>query len=149
MIINIENICRLSHVKCISVITAVCILMSITITPLIFFAFSKEIQGIVFLNAIIVPLIIAPVVSSSLVKLVIEKELEKKRIYKDSANEAKKILKDFLHDVQYFDSEAERIGGFDGNTMQNLETALKNTQDKLEILNSTGDLTADNEITHE
>ena len=69
---------------------------------------------------------------------------KKKKIYKDTANEARKVLKEFLHDVHYFESEAERIGGFDGNTMKHLENALKNTREKLEQLENVGDLTARN-----
>ncbi len=78
------------------------------------------------------------------------KELEeRKKIYKDRANDAKKILKEFLHDVQYFESEAERIGGFDGSTMQHLEGALKKTKDRLDSLDALGDLTLENKIMHE
>ena len=79
-----------------------------------------------------------------LTKKLVAKEEEKKKIYKDTANEARKVLKEFLHDVHYFESEAERIGGFDGNTMKHLENALKNTQERLEKLENIGDLTARN-----
>jgi Mn2+/Fe2+ NRAMP family transporter len=136
-------------VKSVSVITVISILMSVAITLFIYFVFGREVPGIVLLIAVIAPLIIAPIVSSLLVKLVIEKEVEKKRIYKASANEAKEILRGFLHDVQYFESEAERIGGFDGNTMQHLEGALKKTKDKLNSLDDAGDLTVENKIMHE
>jgi prefoldin subunit 5 len=69
---------------------------------------------------------------------------ERKAIYKASANEAKKVLREFLHDVKYFESEAENIGGFDSNTIQHLEDALKKTQDRLDSLDEVGDITAEN-----
>ena len=69
---------------------------------------------------------------------------EKKKIYKDSSNEAREILREFLRDIQYFESEAERIGGFDGNTMQHLEGALKKTKDRLDSIDDVGDITAEN-----
>jgi hypothetical protein len=147
MLYKAENILHLGHVMSVSVITVICVLMSVVITLLTFFAHGREIQGIVLLVAVIAPLIIAPLMSSPLVKLVIDKEVEKKRIYKDSANEAKKILRGFLHDVQYFESEAERVGGFDGSTMQHLEGTLKKTKDRLDSLDDIGDLTVENKIT--
>ena len=146
MLDKIENMLRMGPVESVSVITLICVLMSVTITLLTFIVFGKEIHWVVLFAAITIPLIIAPLVSSLMVKLVIEKEAQKKKIYRTSAIEAKKILKDFLHDVQYFDSEAERIGGFDGNTMQHLEGALKKTQDRLDSLNDIGDLTAEHKI---
>ena len=68
---------------------------------------------------------------------------EKKKIYKDSRNEATEILREFLRDVEYFESEAENIGGFDSNTIQHLEEALKKTRDRLDDV---GDLTVENKI---
>ena len=77
-------------------------------------------------------------------KMFIAQEEEKKKVYKNTANEAKKILKEFLHDVHYFESEAERIGGFDGKTMQHLEDALRKTEVKVDNLINAGDLTMEN-----
>ena len=146
MLDKIENMLRMGPVESVLVITLICVLMSVTITVFTFFVFGKEIHWVVLLATVTVPLIIAPIVSSLFVKLVIEKEAQKKRVYRTGAIEAKKILKEFLHDVQYFDSEAERIGGFDGNTMQHLEGALKKTQDRLDSLDDVGDLSAEHKI---
>jgi hypothetical protein len=146
MLKKIENMLRMGPVESVLVITLICVLMSVTITVFTFFVFGKEIHWVVLLVAITAPLIIAPLVSSLLIKLVIEKEAQKKKIYRAGAIEAKKILKEFLHDVEYFDSEAERIGGFDGNTMQHLESALKRTQDKLDGLDDVSDITGQNKI---
>jgi hypothetical protein len=143
MLNKIEKMLRMGPVESVTVITLISILLSLAITLPTFIVFGKEIHWVVLLVAITAPLIIAPLVSSLLIKLVIEKEAQKKRIYRTGAIEAKKVLMEFLHDVQYFESEAERIGGFDGNTMQHLEGALKKAQDRLNNLDDAGDLTAE------
>ncbi len=146
MLNKIENILRMGPVKSVSFITITCVLMSVAIVLFTFFVFGREVQGIVLLLAVIVPLIIASIASSILIKLILKEEQEKRRIYKESAKEAKNILSNFLHDVQYFESVAEIIGGFDGKTMQNLEGALKKTQDRLDSLDDVDDLTAEHKI---
>ncbi len=71
---------------------------------------------------------------------------EKKKIIEDRAKEENKILRKFFHYVQYFESEVQRNGGFDGSTMQHLDSTLKKTQDRLDSLDDIGDLTGENKI---
>ena len=73
-----------------------------------------------------------------------EKEQEKQDVYKTTVNEATQILRSFLHEIHYFESEAERIGGFDNRTLTNLEGALRKAQYRLDALINVGDVTAEN-----
>ena len=134
------------HVKSVFYMTSLCILASVIITIAVHVITGEELKMLVLLIAIIAPLIIGSVVTSILIRLILREEQEKRRIYKESAREARNILREFLHDVHYFESEAERIGGFDGKTMQHLEQALSKARESLDRLDNVGDLTGQNQV---
>ena len=84
------------------------------------------------------------IISGYFTKKMQTKDKEKQDVYRATANEAIQILRSFLHEIHYFESEAERIGGFDNKTLTNLEEALRKTQYRLDALINVGDVTVEN-----
>ena len=72
----------------------------------------------------------------------IRKGDETRRAYKATANESQRILKQFLHEVHYFEGEAEMAGGFDQKTMKYLGDALRKTEQRIDGLLELGEVTA-------
>ena len=79
-------------------------------------------------------------------KKIIAAQEEKRQILNTTANESQKILKEFLHKVRYFESEAEIIGGFDQKCLRYLEDALRSAEGRLHQLNNVGEITTENII---
>jgi hypothetical protein len=79
-------------------------------------------------------------------KKIIAEQDEKRQVYKTTTRESKRILKEFLNEVRYFEGEAEKEGGFNDIALKYLEEALSNTEARLDKLGNVGDITAENII---
>jgi ABC-type nickel/cobalt efflux system permease component RcnA len=77
-------------------------------------------------------------------KRLITKEEEKRKIFKATADTSQHILNDFLNKMMNFKDEAQKVDGFDEETLKLLENAVRNTTNELDTLRNVSDISVEN-----
>jgi ABC-type nickel/cobalt efflux system permease component RcnA len=79
-------------------------------------------------------------------KRLITKEEEKRKIFKATADTSQHILNVFLNKMMSFKDEAQKVDGFDEETLKLLENAVRNTTNALDTLRNVSDISVENII---